>query len=314
MGIKETFIKQGGVKLLKQYWRGGVLFTGIFEFILLGKSKTALEILRLATSLKTKQKLEKKYKWKLDELDRNFVDEKKQYEKNIWVCWMQGIENAPKIVQRCYESLKDNIVDRNIILITEKNYKKYIMFPDFIQHKIDKGIITGAHMSDLLRLELLDNYGGTWIDATVYCSSKNIPKYMLDSDLFLFQSLKPGKDGNASVISNWFITSKPHQKFIHMVKELLYEYWRKNNELVDYFIFHDFFQMIIDKYPDEWNKVIPVSNSTPHILLLRLFDNYNDAVWKTTTTQVPFHKLTHKYDDSETKKTNTFYKKIVGEI
>lgn len=314
MGIKETFIKQGGVKLLKQYWRGGALFTGIFEFILLGKSKTALEILRLATSLKTKQKLEKKYKWKLDELDKNFVDENKQYEKKIWVCWMQGIENAPKIVQRCYESLKDSIVDRNIILITEKNYKKYIMFPDFIQHKIDIGIITGAHMSDLLRLELLDNYGGTWIDATVYCSSRNVPKYMLDSDLFLFQSLKPGKDGNASVISNWLITSKPHQKFIHMVKELLYEYWRKNNELVDYFIFHDFFQMIIDKYPDEWNKVIPVSNSTPHILLLRLFDNYNDEVWKSTTTQMPFHKLTYKYDESETKKANTFYKRIVGEI
>lgn len=314
MGIKETFIKQGGVKLLKQYWRGGALFTGIFEFVLLGRSKTALEILRLATSLKTKQKLEKKYNWKLDELDRNFVDENKQYEKNIWVCWMQGIENAPKIVQRCYESLKNNIVDRNIILITEKNYKKYVIFPDFIQHKIDSGIITGAHMSDLLRLELLDNYGGTWIDATVYCSGKNIPEYMLDSDLFLFQSLKPGKDGNASVISNWFITSKPHQKFIHMVKGLLYEYWKKNNELVDYFIFHDFFQMIIDKYPDEWSKVIPVSNSTPHILLLRLFDNYNDEVWEATTKQMPFHKLTYKYDNSETKNPNTFYEKIVGEI
>ena len=61
MNLKETFKKQGGIKLLKQYWRGGALFTGIWQFLLLGKSRTALEILRLSTTLKTKQKLEKKY-------------------------------------------------------------------------------------------------------------------------------------------------------------------------------------------------------------------------------------------------------------
>ena len=60
MNLKETFKKQGGIKLLKQYWQGGALFTGIGQFLLLGKSRTALEILRLSTTLKTKQKLEKK--------------------------------------------------------------------------------------------------------------------------------------------------------------------------------------------------------------------------------------------------------------
>lgn len=29
MKLKEIFKKQGGVKLLKQYWKGGALFTGI---------------------------------------------------------------------------------------------------------------------------------------------------------------------------------------------------------------------------------------------------------------------------------------------
>ena len=29
MNLKETFKKQGGIKLLKQYWQGGALFTGI---------------------------------------------------------------------------------------------------------------------------------------------------------------------------------------------------------------------------------------------------------------------------------------------
>ena len=74
MSLKEIFKKQGGMKLLKQYWQGGALFTGIGEFLLLGKSRTALEILLLSTILKTKQKLEKKYRWRLKEFDKAWFD------------------------------------------------------------------------------------------------------------------------------------------------------------------------------------------------------------------------------------------------
>ena len=55
METKAIFEKQGGMKLLKQYWRNGVFFTAVGEFILLGKSRTALEILRLSVALKTKE-------------------------------------------------------------------------------------------------------------------------------------------------------------------------------------------------------------------------------------------------------------------
>ena len=61
MGLKEILEKQGGVNLLRQYWNGGAFFTAVGEFLLLGKSRTSLEILRNAASLKIKQKLEKEY-------------------------------------------------------------------------------------------------------------------------------------------------------------------------------------------------------------------------------------------------------------
>ena len=51
MGLKETFQKQGGMKLIKQYARSGSLGTAVGEFVLLGKSRTSLEILRLSTQL-----------------------------------------------------------------------------------------------------------------------------------------------------------------------------------------------------------------------------------------------------------------------
>ena len=172
MGLKETFKKQGGMKLLKQYYCGGALFTAIGEFLLLGKSKTSLEILRNAASLKIKQKLEKKYLDKIDKIEKKYKEGSIATERKVWICWFQGMENAPEVVKRCYASIKDNITDREVILLTENNYREYICFPQEIQAKIDSGIIKGAHMSDLLRLELLQQYGGTWIDATVFCSSK----------------------------------------------------------------------------------------------------------------------------------------------
>lgn len=312
MNIIRTLKKQGGLRLVKQYIKGGAFLTAIAELVILGRSKTSLEILRNAASLKIRQKLEKKYSKKIIEIEKSYNESiNTEYSRKVWFCWFQGIDNAPEIVKKCFASIKKCITDREIILITEKNYQDYISFPREVQKKIDDGKIKGAHFSDLIRLELLYNYGGTWIDATVFCSSKKIPKYMLDSDFFLFQCLKPGRDGQPNIISNWFITSKPNQKYVFMMRELMYEYWKNNNEVIDYFIFHDFFQIIIDRNPLEWDKVVPFSNSMTHILLLRLFDKYDSEIWSAVTQVTPFHKLSYKFDESSTTLDNTFYQKII---
>lgn len=120
MDIKEVFKKQGGMNLIKQYARSGCLGTALIQFLLLGKSRTALEILRLSTQLKTKQRLEKKYRSTLNGLDRSYDSSLPHESSNkVWICWFQGMENAPAIVKKCYESVKKNLSDREIILINE---------------------------------------------------------------------------------------------------------------------------------------------------------------------------------------------------
>lgn len=59
MSLIDTLKKQGGLQLLKKYANSGALFTALVEFIILGKDKKALEILRLSADYKTKIKLEK---------------------------------------------------------------------------------------------------------------------------------------------------------------------------------------------------------------------------------------------------------------
>lgn len=314
MGCKEILAKQGGMNLLKQYWLGGAFFTAVGEFALLGKDRKALEILRLSAQYKIKKHLEKKYKNQIIEFQSNYIDDKPHVVSNkVWVCWFQGLDNAPTLVKKCYESLKQNLTDREIVLITSNNFCDYVKFPDFILKKWKTGQITHTHMTDLLRLELLIKYGGMWIDATVFCTSKreNIPDYFFNSDLFLYQILKPGRDGQAQSISSWLISAKSNNKVLMMTKYLCYEYWKKNNEMVDYFLFHDFFMISLELNDAEWKNIIPRDNAAPHMLLLRLFDEYNEETWCAIKNQTPFHKLTYKFDDTKVKLENTYYRKIL---
>lgn len=311
MGLKETFQKQGGMKLIKQYAKSGSLGTAVGEFALLGKSRTALEILRLSTQLKVKQKLEKKYRTTLETFDKNY-DASLPHEgsNKVWICWFQGMENAPALVQKCYESVKTNLTDCEIVLITSENLEQYVQFPDYIIEKWKKGIITHTHLTDLLRLELLIKYGGMWLDATVFCSENRnrIPNYFFDSDLFFFQNLKPGRDGNAFYISSWLISAKSNNRILMATRELCYEYWKKNDSMDDYFLLHAFISIALDRYKNEWDAVIPRDNAAPHILLLRLFDKYDESLWQAVKAQTPFHKMTYKFLEEETNRAGTFYK------
>lgn len=305
----EIFKKVGGRDILRQYRRAHVLLLALVETMILGFSKKSLEIVRLAVSNRILEKMRKKYKTFIS-IYKEMIDKSslcRVHSDKVWVLWLQGIEKAPVLVQKCFHSLQENLVDREIILLTEDNYRNYVAFPDFIQEKIDDGKISRTHMSDLLRLELLINYGGTWIDATVFCSGKSYPKCILDSELFTYQCLKPGLDGHCTCISSWLMTSYTNHPILLLSRALLYEYWKNNNTMVDYFLLHDFFQLSIEVYPDEWNKVIPISNSIPHILLLKLFEQYDEETWDAIKLQTCFHKMTYKFKKEQENFNETYY-------
>ena len=164
------FRKVGGKQVLQQYARAHVLLYALGQTLCHGFSKKGLEIVRLAVNNRILNKLRKKNRKAIDAFRASYSPAEQQRSNKVWVCWLQGMDAAPELVQRCYRSLQENLTDREIILLTEDNYRQYVSFPEHIQQKIDTGVITRTHFSDLLRLELLIRHGGTWIDATVFCS------------------------------------------------------------------------------------------------------------------------------------------------
>lgn len=304
--------KVGGTQILKQYRRSGVLCFALRQTLSQGFSKKGLEIVRLSVNNKVLGKLRKKYRKTVAAFQQAHTPQEGENSGKIWVCWLQGMESAPKLVQSCFASLQKHLPHRQIVVLTQENYKNYVNFPAHIQEKIDNGTISKTHFSDLLRLELLIRYGGTWVDATVFCSGGNIPDYMLDSELFLYQTLKPGLDGHPTGISSWFMTARSNHPILMLTRHLLHTYWKKHKKMGDYFLLHDCFQLAIEAYPEYWNTVIPFSNSTPHILLLRMFETYDAQLWQAVTQMTPFHKLTYKFREEDTQKENTYYTHLIG--
>ena len=84
--------------------------------------------------------------------------------------------------------------------------------------------------------------------------------------------------------------------------------------MIDYFLLHHFIMMAASYYKDDWKKVVQFPNSLPHVLLLMLFEPFNQEKWDATTAACKFHKLSYKFDCSDTSKKGTYYERILGDL
>lgn len=125
---------------------------------------------------------------------------------------MQGIDNAPDIVKVCYQSIKKWMPDRKIHVIDQNNLFEYVNLPDYIINKWKKEIISNTLFSDFIRLSVLTQFGGIWVDATVLMTGK-LPDYIKNADFFMYQS----NDYDVTKIGeSWFIKANAHNRILQV--------------------------------------------------------------------------------------------------
>lgn len=307
--LKKAIQKFGMGSLMRGYVQTNTLWYVFISFLINGGSQQGLELVRLGQQLKVKKLLFKKYK---NIINKPIIENRSQQKSNyVWICWLQGIEQAPEIVKLCVKSVFEFFTDKEVVVVTKDNITDYIDIPDYILIKWLDGRITNTHFSDILRAELLTKHGGIWIDATVFISHKDLlfEKIVDDSDLFFFQKLKPGADGNAITMSSWFISSKKGNPILMRTRDLLREYWKKNDKLLDYFLFHFFLQLVLDKNRSYFDIVPKFDNGSSHILLSRLNDTFCQEEFDNICARVTLNKLSYKNIDVT--KDNTFYRHLI---
>lgn len=276
-------------------------------FMKLGFSNEKLQALEIRN--RKYKKISKKYQKYINNINYEKNNESiLGKNKNIWICWLQGLENAPQIVKICVDSIIKKCPDKNITIITSQNFCKYINFPKFIINKWKSGEISNTHFSDLIRTELLILYGGTWIDATTYLMDE-IPSYIYKNDFFCFNYKV--KNDITITYNNWFIYAEKDNRLLKSVRDLLYVYWKDENRTYEYFIWQFFMNMILKKYPEDISKNEYFSDEMSHMLQYSLNKKFDLEYWNEIKKLSPIQKLTYKLDFE--KECNTYYEYIIKE-
>lgn len=233
-------------------------------------------------------------------------------QRYVFTSWLQGYEQSPEIVRKCRKSI-DKYLGKDFIVVnvTPNNIEKYVSLPEYIVRKWKLNQISNAHFSDILRVALLAEYGGIWIDATVMLFAP-IPDEILKADLFLFQG--SFIDQLDPAISSWFLaTSGSNNVILTEVRDALFEYWKNATRLPDYYLFHDLMVNILNRKDNlqRWQAIPYFNNSEPHLLQKNLYNAYSPSKLQDIVKRAPIQKLTYKLRDDWNKNDGSFLASIM---
>ena len=98
----------GGIRLIWEYVQLGAFTEFVHQGanVLCGRKEMADAYATIQG--KVIPKLKKQYQSLLNELVEKYAAQPLEHQnrKRIWVCWLQGMEQAPEIVRVCHSSLK----------------------------------------------------------------------------------------------------------------------------------------------------------------------------------------------------------------
>jgi len=223
--------------------------------------------------------------------------ESSPYDGSIWIYW-NNPSTMPAIVKSCISSIYKNSNGKKIIVLNENTLQDYIHIEKHIIEKYRAGFISKTHFSDIVRISLLARYGGIWMDATILQTHK-MPDYVERNDFFTFK-LKIDKPWETISHGNWcvfFIACKKGNLLIETTKEMMNEYWKKYDILIDY-LWMDYLWMITsEKIPAIKNMLSQIPQTNPNLFSLKNLDKIctdKEYQEKTQQTNTCFYKLSYK--------------------
>lgn len=189
----------------------------------------------------------------------------------IWICWLQGEERAPFLVRNLIQRIRHFSGKHEVIIVTEDNYEKYCILPSFFVDKFKEGIVTPQQFSDLLRITLLAERGGVWIDPTCYVT-KSIPDEVFKLPVYHVKNILTFNRRNVVVDAtqwqSYFLAGKPGSVTYSFLRDCFVQYWRKYNTCIDYFLLFYIAKFARDNIPAcraEYD-LVPTNNTLCEIL------------------------------------------------
>lgn len=263
---------------------------------------------------------QKKHKIIIEYLEKNYksliIDykHKKWEEKSlqpdcpIWICWFQGEKSMPPIVRGCYESVKRHSGLHPVNLITIDNYKEYLAIPQYIITKLDNKEISYTHFSDIIRNNLLADYGGIWLDATIYLTDE------LKGWNKSFYSIKQNMPDNYRYVSGYKWTGFCMGGFKgnilnSFVRDIFKAYHQREKGLIDYFLIDYIIALGYKNIPSIKKLIddVPYSNPDLYYIQKNMLLHINKEEFEQVLHRTSIFKLNRRIEPPMDKHTLYYY-------
>ena len=236
-------------------------------------------------------------------------EETTEFPKIIWTMWQQGEEQMPETVKASMKTIKD-FAKRNSCdfhLLTNDNLEHFVTIPKDITEKYKKNELTAAHYSDIIRFSLLYQYGGIWMDATLFVSPYATVE-MFEGDFFSLNHPPIHPDKMERTIcdfkwSGYCLAGQKGKSYFKHIRDILIYYVRKypiflHYLMMDYFILSEYdsnheFKRLVDG--------LPILAPAERVLFFREYADklFDENEWKDVLKTTPIMKTTYKINKEE---------------
>ena len=234
--------------------------------------------------------------------------------QNVWIFWWQGEEGMPLIVKQCIKSIKKYMGNHQVIVLSEENLFQYVEVPEEIYNKLKEGKFTITNFSDYIRCLILSQYGGIWLDSTIFLTD-NID-YLLKGKKFF--SVKHGENENVHVCKGKWMTSVlsagENNYLFLFCKSILEEYLKREDMMITYLLIDCIIAIAYEEIDSIKQEIdIVEKNNEKYIYMDHNFlEKYDGSIDNVLISQ-NIHKLSYKVP-YYSKNEDTNYHYIVRKI
>lgn len=214
--------------------------------------------------------------------------------KIIWTCWFQGLDQAPELVRACIASWRAYNPGWDLRCLDAGTIARYVDLAGHVDLQAQE--ITAASLSDILRVLLLHEYGGVWVDATTFCNAPLDDWIGPATQSGFFAFARPAADRE---IASWFLAARPGSRLMAAFAARALAYWKGRRAARDYYWLHHQFGELLAMDPvsaADWRATPQISADGPHSVQRAGFASDFETVRERVDWSSPLFKLTYRYD------------------
>ncbi|MDB7984039.1 capsular polysaccharide synthesis protein [Faecalicoccus pleomorphus] len=238
-----------------------------------------------------------KYSSKIEEfIRRASTKNTEKIGKNIWMIWWQGIDQkTPKTIIQNVRRIKQLHPNWNINLITKYNYMEFVDIPEHMEYHIRNNDFSMTHISDYLRIVVLEKYGGVYLDCNFFLlESMN---YVLQ---YPFYTIKHG------TVSEWhvskglwttgFLAAGRKNILFSFLKEMYEAYFLDYSFVPSYFFIDAIIGLGYENIGAVKKEIdfVPYNNKHYNFINLRGNDLFNYEIWNSVVSDTCVFNVNYK--------------------